>query len=438
MVLGQGEFGVVLEALSFHVEEECTCRVCTVGEEERDEPEVSALPTVYPPPPPSPNPPRSIFVGPHSPKGRHRRVSSNVTFAEDNKQSEDSASTDEQTQDTEDNGDAVSAYDELDIEDDDDSVLSLSLVKGRMAAHCLRNSTARFAVKRLREGVGLDIKADAVIDLACEARYLASFSHPNIVSLRATVGTPGTPGFALVMDRLTLTLEEKIEQWKLDQRKYRGVLRFGRDADALEKLMAQRCVVAFDIARAMRYLHKKRILYRDIKADNIAFNVRGDVRIFDFGLAKELKEKDLIKKPDSYESTGLTGSRRYMAPEVVRCLPYGFSADVFSFGILFWQVMALETPYADFDTDQHFEKVVVKGKRPRRIHSLSKLLHHMMEDCWSADPAQRPSFKQVCCQLQSELVLRKGGSSSANSVIDRSAHLTNRSFRSLYSMAEQE
>ena len=440
MMLGQGEFGVVLEVMGFNVDDECKCRHCSKGEEDNERTDLLLLTpaTIYPPASPARAPPKSIFIGPTSPTSRQR--TSSVTFAEHGKQDEMSAeseSTDEQTQETQDLFDVISAYDELDIEHDDDSLSDMGLVRGRMSAHCLRHSVSRFAVKRLREGVGIEIKADAVIDLACEPKYLASFSHPNIVRLRATVGTPGTPGFLLVLDRLTLTLEEKIHQWSLDQRKFRGVMGFGRDAASLDKLLMQRLIVAFDIARAMKYLHKKKILYRDIKADNIGFDVRGDARPFDFGLAKELKAKDLVKHPDQYETTGLTGSRRYMAPEVVSCLPYGFSADVFSFGILFWQMMALQTPFYDFDTDKHFDQVVVKAKRPHRLKRIPKLLHKMMELCWSADPSKRPNFKQVSVQLQSEIVMMKGGT-GANSVIDRSNHLMNRSLRSFYTLSERE
>jgi serine/threonine protein kinase len=434
-MLGEGEFGVVLEVSKINVEDECTCRLCCSGTNESynfDTPVPVLDPTSSMLS--SPLPPRSIVIGLRPPRGRHRKQAE-----EEGRPDEKTETADEKTEATEDNLDVVSAYDELGIDDDTDSLSDMGFVRGRMAAHCLRNSIARFAIKHLREGVGVEIKADAVYDLACEAKYLASLTHPNIVKLRGTVGTPGSPGFMLILDRLTLTLEEKIHQWHLDQRKFRGTLGiFRRDIVGLQDLFMQRLVVLFDISRAMRYLHKKRILYRDIKADNIGFNVRGDVRIFDFGLAKELKVKDLVKKPDGYESTGLTGSRRYMSPEVVRCLPYGFSADVYSFGILSWQVIALQTPFADFDADMHFDRVITKGRRPNRsaLHILPKLLQKMVEDCWSEDPSARPTFRQICIQIQSELLGMKGGTSTS-SVIDRSTHLMNRSLRSLAERSER-
>jgi serine/threonine protein kinase len=69
------------------------------------------------------------------------------------------------------------------------------------------------------------------------------------------------------------------------------------------------------------------IIYRDIKPQNIGSDIRGVFKLFDFGLAKELKDKDLVAPPDFFDATGACGSRRYMSPEVLLCKEYGLSAD---------------------------------------------------------------------------------------------------------------
>lgn len=135
----------------------------------------------------------------------------------------------------------------------------------RMAQEC---AEARYAVKRLRATVKVHLYDDAICDLTCEAMFLSRLtSHPNIITLRATVGTPGTSSFMLVLDRLTDNLQGKIHSWRLDWQHCRGKALglWSRDRQGLQALYTERLLAAFDIARALRYLHQHKILYRDIK-----------------------------------------------------------------------------------------------------------------------------------------------------------------------------
>src|SRR3569832_993798 len=89
-----------------------------------------------------------------------------------------------------------------------------------------------------------------------------------------------------------------------------------------------------------------RLVYRDIRRENIGFDVRGDVKVFDIGLSKSLspslKAKDAKGSPVyGYNLTARTGSIPYMAPEVVECQPYDQKCDVFSFAILLWVFLVL-------------------------------------------------------------------------------------------------
>ena len=333
------------------------------------------------------------------------------------------------------------------IVNDPDAQQHMARMRERFAKKAIRQGETRFALKKVRQDVhDKTIKLDAVLDLACEARYLQSISHSNIIRLRGIQGDPGTPSFGLVLDRLVTTLDKKVEEWRKGYHgrhgginKLTSVFRRKQNKELDKILYADRLLVALDVARAMRHLHRKKILYRDIKPENIGFNVRGYVQIFDFGLAKELHSKDLVEDDDGYEATGLTGSRRFMAPEVVRCLPYGFSADVFSFAILFWYIFALKTPFATYDANRHYEKVVEGKQRPHRLRVLSSMLHRMMEDAWNDDRRKRPQFKQICQMIQSEVVNINGllhNSRSDDSVMNRTSHLLDRSLRSLSNISD--
>eukprot|EP00536_Pseudo-nitzschia_multiseries_P005103 jgi/Psemu1/189809/e_gw1.93.84.1 len=101
-------------------------------------------------------------------------------------------------------------------------------------------------------------------------------------------------------------------------------------------------MVLYDLSQAFAYMHELGLVYRDIKPQNIGFDVRGDVKVFDFGLMKSLDEHLKSRDGDGYRLTGFTGSIPYMAPEVGLMKPYDTRADVFSFSILFWEIISLE------------------------------------------------------------------------------------------------
>jgi len=134
---------------------------------------------------------------------------------------------------------------------------------------------ARYAVKRLRDHLTEKVRLDAVIDLACEAEFLKRISHSNIVRLRAVVGQPGTLDYALVLDRLTTTLIEKMAYWRENVKQCRGNKwwggLFGRRSDTvkLDRMLTDRLLVSFDIARALQHLRRMKVLYRDLKPENI-------------------------------------------------------------------------------------------------------------------------------------------------------------------------
>ena len=118
------------------------------------------------------------------------------------------------------------------------------------------------------------------------------------------------------------------------------------------------------------------------------------------------------------------------APECVLCLPYGFSADVYSFAILMWQLCSLQTPFPHYSAAKHYDLVIAKGKRPARLSNVSSPLQKLLERAWAEDPLQRPSFVDICTEIQMGIVSMVGGSSN-QSIDDRSTFLTDRSISSL-------
>ena len=227
-------------------------------------------------------PPKSIQIVPSScdtvPPHRNNDKEEDTIKSEDRRRRQSDAasvlSSSSSTSDDDDDDDAsaksktdtdsmmnVSDYDELSDEGSDDHdnnndtttlLSSVQDLRFRMSTHSHRDGRPRYAIKRLKSNLSDKVKMDAAIDLACEAKFLGNIAHSNIVRLRATVGTPGTVTYALILDCLTQTLDVKMLRWRQKYKKYRGILggMFGRDQVRIENMITERLLVAFDIARA--------------------------------------------------------------------------------------------------------------------------------------------------------------------------------------------
>jgi len=153
------------------------------------------------------------------------------------------------------------------------------------------------------------------------------------------------------------------------------------------------------IATAMKYLHRKNIMHRDLKPANIGFDSQGKLKLFDFGYATKLLPKDRLPH-HKYKLDGGIGTCRYMAPEVARFEPYNELADVYSCGILLWEILVLEKPYKDHCCKKWFQTVVVQGKRPDIKESWPTKLQYLLKCCWSEDINKRPCFDIIIDVLE--------------------------------------
>jgi serine/threonine protein kinase len=291
----------------------------------------------------------------------------------------------------------ISDYDELES-DHEDEVYYRNNTRGFMKDHCLRNGEARYAVKRIRHDlVGEEEITDAAIDLAREAQFLAGLSHPNIIRIRGTCNVPGHPKYCIILDRLYDTLEVQMLKWKAQVKHHQGRFKgmIGKNVEELNKIWLARLLAAYDMAHALSYLHKRGVIHRDIKPANIGFDIRGDIKIFDFGLAKELKPSER-EGHDQYHTSGIAGTRRYMAPEVAQVSPYGLSADMYSFAILFWEMLALKTAFQKYDRNRHYKEVIVEGKRPKLSKSWPFVIKDLLQRCWAPKASERPTFQAAC------------------------------------------
>lgn len=142
--------------------------------------------------------------------------------------------------------------------------------------------------------------------------------------------------------------------------------------------------IALEVCRGMDYLHKIKILHRDLKAANLLLDEHGTVKIADFGVARVIDSQGVM--------TAETGTYRWMAPEIIEHKPYGEKADVYSFGIVLWELLTGKVPYSDMTPLQAAVGVVQSGLRPEIPSQCPAQLADIMRLCWQRDPSVRPSF----------------------------------------------
>ncbi|KAH8367738.1 hypothetical protein KR084_002179 [Drosophila pseudotakahashii] len=145
------------------------------------------------------------------------------------------------------------------------------------------------------------------------------------------------------------------------------------------------------IALGMQYLHSHKIIHRDLKSPNILISTNEVVKISDFGTSREWNE---ISTKMSF-----AGTVAWMAPEVIRNEPCSEKVDIWSYGVVLWEMLTCEIPYKDVDSSaiiwgvgNNSLKLLVPSTCPEGFKLLVKL-------CWKSKPRNRPSFRQILSHL---------------------------------------
>ncbi|XP_022867591.1 uncharacterized protein LOC111387282 [Olea europaea var. sylvestris] len=240
------------------------------------------------------------------------------------------------------------------------------------------------AIKRIKSScfAGKPSERERLIaDFWKEALILSSLHHPNVVAFYGVVRDGPDGSLATVTEFMVNGSLKQFLQKK------------DRTIDRRKRLM-----IAMDTAFGMEYLHGKNIVHFDLKCENLLVNMRDPHRpvckIGDLGLSK-VKQHTLV-------SGGVRGTLPWMAPELLsgKSSMVTEKIDVYSFGIVMWELLTGDEPYADMHCASIIGGIVNNTLRPQIPTWCDPEWKSLMESCWACDPAERPSFSEISQRLR--------------------------------------
>jgi len=214
-------------------------------------------------------------------------------------------------------------------------------------------------------------------DFESEASLMKSLRpHPNVVLLL---------GVALPPNPLCI-VTEYVENGSL----------WDYLASAAKIPLRQKIRFVRGIAAGMEHLHSENVIHRDLASRNVLLTKDFEPKIADFGMSRN----DNTNEANSTKSD--TGPLKWMAPEALNEKIYSTATDVWSFGVVIFEIMERQEPYSDLNAIQAASRVALSGLRlhPPSDPNCPEVIHEVFIQCFQTDPNQRPVFKDINIRLE--------------------------------------
>lgn len=270
------------------------------------------------------------------------------------------------------------------------------------------------AVKMLKEG-HTDTE---LMDLVSEMEMMKMIGkHINILNLLGCCTQDG-PLYVIVefaphgnlrdflrQHRPSSGYERAIGQlgWKLGNSSYEHPIEFSGHEMKSRNVLTHKDLISFayQVARGMEYLESRKCIHRDLAARNVLVSDDCVLKIADFGLARDVHMHEYYRK-----TTDGRLPVKWMAPEALFQRVYTSQSDVWSFGILLWEIMTLGgTPYPSVPNIEKLFQLLRDGHRMEKPVSCSLEVYLLMRECWQYNPMERPTFGELVEDMDRILTL---------------------------------
>ncbi|XP_059486028.1 fibroblast growth factor receptor homolog 1-like isoform X2 [Neocloeon triangulifer] len=250
------------------------------------------------------------------------------------------------------------------------------------------------AVKMLKEG-HTDTE---MMDLVSEMEMMKMIgSHINIINLLGCCTQDG-PLYVIVEFAPHGNMRDFLRQHRQSSG-YEPAIGHSKEGNTL----TQKDLVSFayQVARGMEYLASRRCIHRDLAARNVLVGEDMVLKIADFGLARDVHQQDYYRK-----TTDGRLPVKWMAPEALFQRVYTTQSDVWSYGVLLWEIMTLGgTPYPSVPSVEKLFQLLRSGHRMEKPPCCSSEIYMMMRECWNYNKDERPTFGELVDELDRILTI---------------------------------